>query len=79
MRQLTKKLKHKMEKTNTTYKCVVLVSIRVACSLYKLAHATKYLQCSELFTIGKSTFHLVLHEFIHAMKFDELKEIICCR
>jgi len=56
-----------MEKKDTKYRCVVPVSIRVACSLYKLAHAAKYLQCSELFVIGKSTFHFVLHEFIHAM------------
>jgi hypothetical protein len=67
VRQLIKKLKHKMEKKDTTHKCVVPVSIMVACSLYKLAHIAKYLQCSDLFAIGKSTFHLVLHEFIHAM------------
>ncbi len=67
MKQLTEKLKHKMEKKDTTYRCAVQVNIRVACSLYKLAHVAEYLQCSELFTIRKFTFHLVLHKFIHVM------------
>ncbi len=56
MRQLTKKLKHKMEKKDTKYKCAILVNIRVACSLYKLAHASKYLQCSELFPLENPLF-----------------------
>jgi hypothetical protein len=56
-----------MEKKDTTYRCVVQVNIKVACSLYKLAHVVEYLQFSELFTLGKFTFHLVLHKFIHAM------------
>jgi hypothetical protein len=59
VRQLIEKLKHIMEKKDTKYKCIILVSIRVACSLYKLVHALKYLQCSELFAIGKSIVHLV--------------------
>jgi hypothetical protein len=56
-----------MEKKNTTYKCVVLVNIQVAHSLYKLVHATEFLQCNELFAIGKSPIHLVLCEFVQAM------------
>jgi hypothetical protein len=43
------------------------MNIKVACSLYKLAHAAEYLQCSELFMIGKSTIHLLLHKFIHVV------------
>jgi hypothetical protein len=67
VKQLIEKLQYKMEKKYTKYKCDVPVSIGVACSLYKLAHVVEYLLCSELFAIGKSTFHLVLHKFIHAM------------
>ncbi len=68
MRQLILKLKHKMEKKeDTKYKCVVPVNIKVTCSLYKLAHVAKYLQCSEHFIIRKSIVHLVLHKFVHAM------------
>ncbi len=43
------------------------MNIKVACSLYKLAHVAKYLQHRQLFTIGKPTIHLVLHKFVHAM------------
>ncbi len=43
------------------------MNIKVACSLYKLAHVIEYLQCSELFTIRKSTIHLLLHKFIHVV------------
>jgi hypothetical protein len=43
------------------------MNIKVVNSLYKLAHAAKYLQCNELFTIGKYIIHLVLHKFVHAM------------
>ncbi len=49
VKQLTKKLKHKMEEKDTKYRSTILVSIKVACSLYKLAHASEYLQYSEFF------------------------------
>jgi flavorubredoxin len=43
VRQLIEKLKHKMDKKDTKYMCMIHVSMRVACSLYKLAHASEYL------------------------------------
>ncbi len=43
------------------------MNIKVACSLCKLAHVAEYLQCSELFAIGKSTIHLILWEFVHVI------------
>jgi len=46
MKQLTQKLKHKMKK-DIRCMCVVLMNIKVVCSLYKLAHASKYLQCNK--------------------------------
>lgn len=67
VRQLIEKLKHKMEKKDTKYKCAILVSIRIACSFYKLAHALEYLQCSELFAIGKSIVHLMFRKFVHVV------------
>ncbi len=57
-----------MEKNDTMYRCVILMNIRVACSLYKLAHAYEYLQCSQFLTIEMSIIHLVLHKFVHAIK-----------
>ncbi len=67
VRQPIKRLKHKMEKKDMRYRCIILMNIKVACLLYKLAHASHYLQCNEFFIIGKSTVHLVLCEFMHAM------------
>lgn len=43
------------------------MNIRVVCSLYKLTHASKYLQCSELFSIGKSIVRLMLRKFVHVV------------
>jgi len=43
------------------------INIKVVCSLSKLAHASKHLQCNELFTINKSIIHLVLQEFVHVV------------
>ncbi len=60
MKQLIKRLKYKMEKQDTNYKCAILVSIRVACLLYKLAHAIDFLQGNELFVIKKFVVHLIL-------------------
>jgi hypothetical protein len=56
-----------MEKNDTQHICVVLVSTTVACSLYKLAHAFEYLQWNKLFTIKKSTIHLVLPKIVHVV------------
>lgn len=61
------RLKHSMEKKDIHYQYVVLVRIWVACSLCKLAHGAKYLQCSEQFAINKSIVHLVLQEFMFFM------------
>ncbi len=49
------------------FKVDVLVSIHVAYSLYKLAHAFEHLHCFELFVIGKLIIHLVSCEFLCAM------------
>ncbi len=32
--------------------------------LYKLIHGAEYLQCSEMFVVGKSIIHLVLQKFV---------------
>jgi hypothetical protein len=66
VRQLTHKLKHKMKK-EIRYMCVVITNMKVICSLYKLAHASKYLQCNKFFVIGKSMVHLMLCNFLHVM------------
>jgi hypothetical protein len=47
---------------NTNYRDAVAVEAHVACAIYKLVHGCKYIQCSELFAISKSTIGLVLCE-----------------
>lgn len=42
------------------------MSIYVACNLYKLVHASKYLHCFQFFTIMNFIVHLVVHEFVCA-------------
>jgi hypothetical protein len=46
------------------YKCIIFVGIRVVCLLYKLIHGVDYLQCSEMFAIGKLSVNMVLHKFV---------------
>ncbi len=46
------------------YRCVILVVIKVVCLPYKLAHGVDYLQCTEMFVIGKSSVNMVLREFV---------------
>jgi len=43
------------------------INIRVVYSLSKLAHASKHLQCNELFAINKAIVHFVLREFVHVV------------
>jgi hypothetical protein len=54
-------------KKDIRYMCVILMNMKVVCSLYKFAHASKYLQCNKFFVIGKSIVDLVLCNFLHVM------------
>jgi hypothetical protein len=56
-----------MEKKKTQYMCAISIGIWVACSFYKLAHGTKYFQCSEMFAIGK----LIVNSFMQLMLFSK--------
>jgi hypothetical protein len=56
-----------MKEMDIHYKCVNLVGIRIACALYKLAHKVEYFHYSEMFTISKSTIHMVLQKFVHVV------------
>ncbi len=67
VRQLIEKLKLLMQKKDATYCYAILVTIRIACSLYKLVHKIEYLHCNELCIVGKPNVHLVLHEFVWFM------------
>jgi hypothetical protein len=42
----------------------MLVSIQIACSIYKLTHKTDFLHCNEMFAIWKSIMHLVFNKFV---------------
>jgi hypothetical protein len=60
-------LRPTISRRNTNYRDAVAVEARVACAIYKLVHGCKYVQCSELFAIGKSTVGLVLREVVLAI------------
>jgi hypothetical protein len=60
-------LRPTISRRNTNYRDAVAVEARVACAIYKLVHGCKYVQCSELFAIGKSTIGLVLREIVRAI------------
>jgi len=62
--QIREKFRPLIEKRNTKYKASIPVSIRVACSFYKLSHGVEYFQCNKLFAINKSLMNMVLHEFV---------------
>jgi hypothetical protein len=65
--QLTEKLRPLIEEKNTKYKVAIPICIRLTCSLYKLSHGIEYLQCNEMFTIGKSLVNMVLHKYVHVV------------
>lgn len=46
---------------------VVLVLIRIACTLFKLSHGASLFICSEMFAVGKSTVSMMLREVVHAI------------
>jgi hypothetical protein len=58
-----------MENKKIQYMCAISIGIRVACSLYKLAHGTEYFQCSEMFAIGKS----IMNSFMSSMLFSKIR------
>ncbi len=55
------------KKTQGIYRCAILINICIACSLYKLIHGAKDLQCSDMFVTRMSIIHLVLQEFVFSM------------
>jgi hypothetical protein len=55
------------KKTRNSELNTIMMSIHIACGLYKLLHVSKYLHCFELFTIHKLIVHLVLHGLMCAM------------
>jgi hypothetical protein len=65
--QITENLQPTIKLKDTKYKFVIPIGIRVAYSFFKLAHGANYLQCNELFMIGKSYINMVLHEFVFVM------------
>lgn len=56
-----------MEKEKTRYRLAIPVLIRVACTLFKLAHGANMTVCSEMFAIGRSTVSMVLREVVNAI------------
>ena len=64
---LSHQLRPFIQKQNTKYRLAIPVVVRVACTLFKLAHATNTRSCSEMFAIGMSTVSNVIHETCRAI------------
>ena len=64
---LSHQLRPFIQKQNTKYRLAIPVVVRVACKLFKSAHATNTRSCSELFAIGMSTMSNVIHETCRAI------------
>jgi hypothetical protein len=60
-------LKPHVQRHDTRYRIAIPVLIRVACTLFKLAHAASLLICSEMFAIGRSTVSILLREVVNAI------------
>jgi hypothetical protein len=60
---------------DTKYRRAVPMRVRVACTLYKLAHGASFLQCSESFAIGKSTVSGIVRDIVHAVNIQFRSEI----
>lgn len=56
-----------VRKQDTKYRLVIPVSVRVACSLFKLSHGVSLLICSELFAVGRSTVSIMLRGVVNAV------------
>jgi hypothetical protein len=54
-------------KHDTHYQKAIPIDIQLSCAIYKLAHDANFLMWNEFFTIKKSTFSKVLHEFVAIM------------
>ncbi len=55
------------------------MNIKITYSLYKLTHIAEYLQCNELFAIGKYIMHLVLREFVLTVNKVSKNQIRWCK
>jgi hypothetical protein len=64
------------ERQDTTYRKAVPIRVRVACCLYKLVQGSSFLQCSELFAIGKSTVSGVIRDVVQAINVEFRSEIV---
>lgn len=60
---IIKKFKPLIQRKDTKYRFAIPFGIRVRCFLYKFFHGVDYLQCNEIFTMGKSLMNMVLHNF----------------
>lgn len=56
-----------LKKKDTRFRLSIPVIIRVACSLFKLAHGCSLLLCSELFAVGRSTVSEMLKDTVLAI------------
>ena len=65
--QLCFKLAPLVQKKNISFRLVIPVITRVACTLYKLAHGSSYITCSEKFSIGISIGSEVIQDILLAI------------
>ena len=72
---LSEVLRPHVQQENTKYRLAIPVLIRVACTLFKLAHGANLTVCSEMFAIGRSTVSVVLRDVVNAIN-DTLRHEI---
>ena len=56
-----------IRRRDTNYRLAIPVTVRMACTLFKLCHGVSLLICSELFAIGRSTVSVVLRDVVQAV------------
>lgn len=64
---LSEVLKPTIERKNTTYFLVVLILVRVACTLLKLTYGANLIVSNKMFAIDCSTVLNVFQEVMHAI------------
>lgn len=73
---LSEVLRPHVERENTRYRLAIPVLIRVASTLFKLAHGANLTVCSEMFAIGRSSVSKVIREVVNAINDTFRQEIV---
>ena len=72
---LTKLLVPYIDKRNTNYRLCIPLTMKVACTLFKLCHGTSLLIYSEMFAVGRSSVFHLLRDVVYAINIALKNEI----